>query len=94
MSGVPGGACAPAWISAEEHRDGEQEAEISAGGNSEPKPTGEEGARGCYPGAAGATVSSLNIFIMSVIWSDQGNLTNLKVMAALLNRTGIHSQNE
>lgn len=60
LSGLPGGACAPARVPAEEHRNGEQEAEGPAGGATEPQPAGEEGAGGRRPGASGATVSDVD----------------------------------
>ena len=57
LSGLPGGARAPAWVPAEEHRNREQEAKGPTGGAAEPQHTGEEGAGGHSPGAPGAAVS-------------------------------------
>lgn len=60
LPGLPGGARAPARVPAEEHRDGEQEAEGPTGGVKEPGPAGKKGAGGRRPGAAGATVSAVD----------------------------------
>lgn len=56
VSGLPGGAGAPAGVAAEERGDGEQVSKSKGGGADGPEPTGEEGAGGHSAGAAGPTV--------------------------------------
>lgn len=56
-SGLSRGTGAPAGVTAEERRDGEQASESQGGGADSAEPTGEEGAGSHCAGAAGTTVS-------------------------------------
>lgn len=56
VAGLPGGAGAPARVTAEECGDREQVSESQGGGTNGPGPTGEEGAGGHRAGATGTTV--------------------------------------
>lgn len=61
LSGLPGGACALAWVPAEERWNREQEAEGPTGGAAESQPPGKEGTGGHSAGASGAAVSDVEI---------------------------------